>query len=222
MSLLAVAPSDPQSFPANGPHALSSRDVSEIDVAMFRFVHGALSGPGVLWIMAALTVLGNGWTMIAFVPLLVRAQTRRFGSALLATLLTTSLAVLVVKEIVGRARPCRCLAGVCALVFEAPRDYSFPSGHAAGAFAFATFVALALARASDRANDPPAPRMSRPLRRGVTVALFVVAAGIGASRVALGVHFPGDVAAGALLGAVLGALGARLHRQKARSEQAQL
>src|SRR5262249_9188243 len=103
------------------------------------------------------------------------------------------------KAAIGRARPSVALAGVRAL-FDAPTDPSFPSGHAAGAFAFAGFVAtLVLAGGA-------APR---PLF--LVAAACAVAAGAAPSRVCLGCHCPGDVAAGALVGAAMGALGARWH-----------
>jgi undecaprenyl-diphosphatase len=58
--------------------------------------------------------------------------------------------------------------------------HSFPSGHATVAFACATVLALAV------------PRLRVPL--------FVLAALIAFSRVYVGVHYPFDVLAGAVLG----------------------
>jgi undecaprenyl-diphosphatase len=58
--------------------------------------------------------------------------------------------------------------------------FSFPSGHAASAAAFATGVAL----------DAP----------GAAVPVAALAATVAFSRVYVGVHYPGDVVAGALLG----------------------
>lgn len=71
-----------------------------------------------------------------------------------------------------------------------PRSTSFPSGHAAGAFAFATGVGHVL------------PSDAVPLRG--------LAALVAYSRVHTGVHYPGDVVAGALLGTVLAQLTARV------------
>lgn len=61
-----------------------------------------------------------------------------------------------------------------------PDSASFPSGHTASAVAFATAVGVVL---------PPA-----------AVPLQVLAMAVGYSRVHTGVHYPGDVAAGAVLG----------------------
>ena len=91
----------------------------------------------------------------------------------------------LLKALVGRARPCASLAHVHALVFSTPHDPSFPSGHAAGAFAVAAFVAF-----------------EARVHVAAKIALFVLAAGIAVSRVVLGVHFPSDIAAGAALGTV--------------------
>ncbi|KQM03797.1 sphingosine/diacylglycerol kinase-like enzyme [Frankia sp. CpI1-P] len=64
--------------------------------------------------------------------------------------------------------------------------FSFPSGHAASAAAFATGVAL----------DAP----------GAAVPVAALAAAVAFSRVYVGVHYPGDVAAGILLGVGAGLL----------------
>ena len=70
-----------------------------------------------------------------------------------------------------------------------PSTTSFPSGHAAAAFAFATGVGHVL---------PPA---AIPLRG--------LAALVAYSRVHSGVHYPGDVVAGALIGTTLAQMTAR-------------
>ena len=138
--------------------------------------------------------------MLALIPFLVREDTRRWAVALTGTLLATALAVFVLKIAVGRARPIVALAGVHPL-YGSPTDFSFPSGHAAGSFATAAFVFVVLRR---HAELNPAAARAMYLLCSLCVA---VAMTIGYSRVYLGVHFPGDVLTGALLGSIFGAAG---------------
>ena len=86
-----------------------------------------------------------------------------------------------------RPRPCQALEGV-RLIVSCPRSFSFPSSHGATSFAFITpyFV---LAR--------------RIIRTGWLVYLFVLATMIALSRAYLGVHYPSDIVAGAVLGAAI-------------------
>ena len=91
----------------------------------------------------------------------------------------------VVKNIVGRSRPPVSLH----LVSES--DASFPSGHATDSTAVLLTLALVVAVFVLR----------RPIIRALTVAASgLLAAGIGASRLVLGVHWPTDVLAGWALG----------------------
>lgn len=172
-----------------------------LDERVFRAVYGGASAGGLLYgLMVALTVLGSGWSMLLFLPFLARPATRRFGAMLLVTLAVTSLLVFLVKLGVHRPRPCAILPDVHALCFTGPTDPSFPSGHAAGGFAFAAFVGTWLTR--------QAFHVSRKLLGLAT--LGTLAVGIALSRVYLGVHFPSDVTAGGLLGAFVGYAASRL------------
>jgi undecaprenyl-diphosphatase len=88
------------------------------------------------------------------------------------------------KLITDRARPGLAYPDPTPLVFL-PHTASFPSGHAASSFA----CAATLARFAPR--------------RAVAVTLYVLAALIAFSRVYVGVHYPLDVIAGAVLGVLV-------------------
>lgn len=154
-----------------------------LDLEVLRWLYGG-HHPW-LWLMSALTIVGSGWSVIPIASLTAFERTREHALRLVGLLLFVAFAVFSIKFLVGRARPCTSLADVHALVFAAPTDPSFPSGHAAGAFTVAGFVAF-------EARVHPFAK----------IALFLIALGIAMSRVALGVHFPSDVVAGAVLGTV--------------------
>lgn len=100
----------------------------------------------------------------------------------LASVAVTSTAMnLGLKSLIRRRRPDR-LAQEVPLPRQVPMpsSSSFPSGHSAAAFAFATGVGHVL------------PAAGFPLR--------ALAALVAYSRVHTGVHYPGDVLCGALLG----------------------
>ncbi|MBF9068867.1 phosphatase PAP2 family protein [Streptacidiphilus fuscans] len=109
--------------------------------------------------------------------------------------LASASANLVGKELVRRPRPDRAAAEVVAdRQVPMPASASFPSGHTASAVAFAFAVSAGLPAAA--------------------VPLFLLATAVGYSRVHTGVHYPGDVAAGALLGTACGAAAVALFRSR--------
>lgn len=89
----------------------------------------------------------------------------------------------LLKNTLRRSRPYSRLPHFASLI-QASDKFSFPSGHTTAAFLFATATAVLL------------PALAVPL--------FVWAALVGLSRIALGVHYPTDILAGAALGSALG------------------
>jgi len=107
--------------------------------------------------------------------------------SMLAVGATSAVVNLGIKPVARRRRPARAEpAQFEARVVPMPESASFPSGHAASAFAFAYAVGRHL------------PGLAVPLR--------LLAGGVAYSRVHTGVHYPGDVAIGAILGAGIAAI----------------
>jgi undecaprenyl-diphosphatase len=136
----------------------------------------ATADRSVLWlaIAAALAVAGG-------------SRGRRAATAgLLAVGTTSALTNVVLKSFGRRTRPDRTGAAVpIARHVPMPASTSFPSGHAASAFAFAAGAGHVL------------PAAGAPLS--------LLAAAVAYSRVHTGVHYPADVVVGALVGASAGA-----------------
>lgn len=107
-----------------------------------------------------------------------------FVQALAAFLLELPLYI-TLKHVIRRRRPADLEDTLAALIQPSDR-FSFPSGHSAAAFLMATLVAI-----------------HYPVWAVVAYPLALV---IGASRVVLGVHYPTDLVAGAVLGGSCAAL----------------
>jgi len=122
----------------------------------------------------------------------VRSAVRGLASIGAASAFTNAVA----KPLTVRRRPDRQALSI----FEdrhvpMPRSTSFPSGHTASAFAFATGAAHV------------APGLSPALRAAATL--------VGYSRVHTGVHYPGDVLIGAFIGVTAAELTNRLLDRRA-------
>jgi membrane-associated phospholipid phosphatase len=117
---------------------------------------------------------------------------RRAAALGLASLAVTTTVVNVgVKPLWRRPRPDRMAEEVpLARHVEMPTSQSFPSGHSASAFAFATGVGQVM------------PTAAIPLR--------ALAAVVAYARVHTGVHYPADVLVGGLTGTVLAQLTTRV------------
>lgn len=164
----------------------------------------ALQSEGGRKVMGWVTQLGAGWLDLLMAAALLAGawllRDRRALSAGGASLVAVALAGLVTqigKGLVCRGRPWTDAAGI---FFNSPclnagsALHSFPSGHAATAFALATALALAY------------PRI-----RWVFVAPAIL---VGISRIYLGAHFLSDVIAGAGVGAAAGWICSRLLRPR--------
>ncbi len=145
--------------------------------------------PAMFW--ADLSLLGNAWGVLGVTaPLLVLAP-RLMWAWLCAAPFAIGFARLG-KWLIVSPRPAAVVDNSqMRVVGELLHNVSMPSGHTTAAFAVASAIYFAL----------PAQRRLRHLW------LFGVALGVGLSRIAVGAHWPGDVAVGACLGLLSGMLG---------------
>lgn len=135
--------------------------------------------------LRGVTHLGDGQSLTFMgLVLLLAGNTHLAWMLALATGGAAFLAQLI-KRSTKRRRPNAGIRGFAALV-ENPDAFSFPSGHTAAS------VALAVAWAGEGS--------------GLGLLASAFAALVGFSRVYLGVHYPLDVMAGAVLGLTAGGL----------------
>lgn len=144
-----------------------------------------------LWMICA-TRGGDGWLWytMALAVALFGGPARFRALAAIALAAAAAIAVfLCLKRLTNRRRPC-AFEPHCWASLLPPDRFSFPSGHTMTAFAIAGSLM----------NFYPS----------LGPGLYFCAASIGVSRILLGMHFASDVAAGVLLGALLGMTSASL------------
>jgi membrane-associated phospholipid phosphatase len=162
------------------------RELAALDVAVYEAV-ADIPSPTLDPALARISNAANYsrlWLAVAGVLTPFGTEPRRAALTGLAAVGATSAVVnLAVKPLLARSRPTRAEASGTQRV-RMPTSRSFPSGHAASAFTFASAVGGEL------------PALAMPLRLMATTVAY--------SRVHTGVHYPGDVIIGALIGAGTG------------------
>jgi diacylglycerol kinase family enzyme/membrane-associated phospholipid phosphatase len=158
--------------------------IRAVDLAAFRAV-ARLNIPVLGPILPVLSRAANHsrlWLVIAVVLESSRRRSSRRAAlrGLLSIGITSAVTNLPAKLVTGRNRPVIDPAPTARRLARVPRSTSFPSGHAASAFAFATGVAI------------EEPRLRAPI--------LGLASAVAFSRVYSGVHYPADVLAGAAIG----------------------
>jgi undecaprenyl-diphosphatase len=128
------------------------------------------------------------WLGVAGVLALVGGRRGRRAAAqgLTSIAVTSAVVNIAVKRVGRRARPQPPAERAPGRHVRMPSSMSFPSGHAAAAFAFSTGVGAGL------------PVVAVPLHAAAGVVAY--------SRVHVGVHYPGDVIVGSILGTVIAQL----------------
>lgn len=133
-----------------------------------------------------ITRAGNGWIYPVAAAFLFLTPIDHAARCLVAAIISLAIAFSIyppLKRAVARPRPCDYDCSLSDSI--APLDrYSFPSGHAMTAAAFGTPIIVA------------APPLAIPL-------VIAACALVSWSRVALGHHYPSDIVAGTLLGAII-------------------
>jgi undecaprenyl-diphosphatase len=165
--------------------------IQQLDVNIFLFFNGIHSSFfDILMYWVSQTVV---WIplWIFFIYLIIKQHKTTGWWLVLAMIAAVALADLasvhLFKNVFMRLRPCHNpeISHLVHIVNEhCGGQYGFVSSHSANMFAIATFMFLAL----------------RKMYRLSWIPLFGWAAIIAYSRVYLGVHYPGDILGGALLG----------------------
>jgi len=151
---------------------------------------GSLTGD-TLW--ANWTLLGDAWVALALLLPFVGRRPGLVWAAVVAAIIA-AVAVPLLKHLFAMPRPPAVLAAdLIHVIGAAYKSRSFPSGHTTTAFVLAGVLSLHF----------------RPY--WVLAVSVIIAAGVGVSRMTVGVHWPIDVTAGAALGwlcAIAGSYGA--------------
>lgn len=159
-----------------------------IDRRLYRLIHGLPHTPISDRYVTVVSDLGEGLGWVAAGIALAWLGGRRGRRAGLATAVASLGTTYLVQDLIKpRFRRTRPWVGRDVMVVGIrTTDASFPSGHTASSFAAATALSVYYPKAA-------------PLS-------FLLAAGVGVSRVHLGHHFPSDVAVGSVIGLVTGAV----------------
>lgn len=156
--------------------------IADLDKRFFCCIVAFTDRHGLYAYAKRLSASGDGhlYLYLSVGLMLAHSQGQALFNLMLVSFLVELPLYLLLKNSIRRTRPCHALVGFES-GFEPSDRFSLPSGHTAAAFIMATSVAQIYPVAAPAA--------------------YLWALGVSCSRVALGVHYPLDIMAGASLGA---------------------
>ncbi|MEI6638600.1 MAG: phosphatase PAP2 family protein [Chlorobium sp.] len=165
--------------------------IEQVDVWLFRLLNLRLVHPAADDLMLFVTQSNSSVHILSLVALFVVIRGGKSAIlvillALLSLGLSDFVASGVLKPLVQRLRPCFALEHVRLLVSQ-PGSYSFASSHAANSAAVASIIWIFFHRGV----------MVEKLFTGIMILYALL---ISLSRAYIGVHYPGDILAGMVIG----------------------
>jgi membrane-associated phospholipid phosphatase len=163
-----------------------------IDFALFTWINSGLSNPIFDGAMPILRNKSTWFPLYAFVSLFLWIKYKSkavwiIAGTIICVIAADAVSSHLLKNLFERIRPCNLPADflqVKLLLKHCSGGYSFPSSHAANHFAMAIFLGLVMYKKS----------------KTWLIAGLVWASIISFAQIYVGVHFPFDVAAGAIVG----------------------
>jgi len=161
-----------------------------IDVRLFYFLNKDIANPVFDKFFPFITDI-HSWILVYVIFLVIlfikggRLGRLAFWGILIVILVSDQFSSNFLKHAIQRIRPCNALENVRLLV-PCLSSYSFPSSHAVNNFAAAAFFSRLYPR--------------------YKITLYSIASVVALSRPIVGVHYPSDILAGALIGWVIGYL----------------
>ena len=176
--------------------------IQTFDELLIDKIYQLTSSPAGDFFFSRITHLGDGglfWILLAVI-LLCRKSSRTIGFQMLLSLaLGYLLGNLFLKNIIARPRPFQVDPSISILI-PAPREFSFPSGHALSSFESALVI---------RHHNKAWGRVA-----------LVLAAVIAFSRIYLRVHYPTDILGGLALAFFTSRLAIRISEHIEKNKRA--
>lgn len=165
-----------------------------LNVDLFYFFNHNLQNPVFDAIMPIVTHFGGFRVLVVVLILIIvyahlkqKKTLKRITILALIAFLCSDIVTAILKHLIHEPRPFVTLDNVHLLITE-DDPLSFPSGHTTSTFAFATFYILNM------------KELAKKHYKVIDAALILFAITIPLSRMYVGVHYPGDVLAGAIIG----------------------
>jgi membrane-associated phospholipid phosphatase len=175
----------------------------QFDHDLFLSIHRGLSNPFFDWIMPLMRNRYFWAPLYLFIIIFCIKEYRKKGMLIIGMLLVTFaigdlVASRIIKPMVGRVRPCNDIILAPDIIHRVGcgAGNSFPSAHATNHFAISIFLICIFYS-----------RWKAILPLGIAWALIISFA-----QIYVGVHYPLDTIAGALLGTIIGLGTARIYK----------